>query len=141
MDYKEFLTERKAGMRATIESMESPCLEAFKRRQREEGEKAKRSFLSFLRKRKPEVAEECEKKPSKLMALIKRRDEAYKDWAEKHPKMAEILLGIAIAGGYNASMQANQQAYNMHQQAHDLHMTMHNQQMNLHNMSAGMGMF
>ena len=132
MDYKEFLNERKAGMRATIESMESPCLEAFKRRQREEGEKAKRSFLSFLRKSKPEVAEECEKKPSKLMALIKRRDEAYKAWAEKHPKMAEILLGIAIAGGYNASMQMQQQ----HQQAA---MQGHAMGVNAHHMAMGIG--
>lgn len=132
MDYKEFLNERKAGMRATIESMESPCLEAFKRRQREEGEKAKRSFLSFLRKSKPEVAEECEKKPSKLMALIKRRDEAYKAWAEKHPKMAEILLGIAIAGGYNANMQANQQFQQAAMQGHAMGV-------NAHHMAMGIG--
>ena len=132
MDYKEFLNERKAGMRATIESMESPCLEAFKRRQREEGEKAKRSFLSILRKRKPEVAEECEKKPSKLAALIKRRDEAYKAWAEEHPKMAEILLGIAIAGGYNAN--ANMQM--QHQQAA---MQGHIMGVNAHHMAMGIG--
>ena len=132
MDYKEFLNERKAGMRATIESMESPCLEAFKRRQREEGEKAKRSFLSFLRKRKPEVAEECEKKPSKLAALIKRRDEAYKAWAEKHPKMAEILLGMAIAGGYNANAQAYRQQQHLAMQGHAM-------AVNAHHTAMGMG--
>ena len=132
MDYKEFLNERKAGMMATIESMESPCLEAFKRRQREEGEKAKRSFLSFLRKRNPEAAEECEKKPSKLAALIKRRDEAYKAWAEKHPKMAEILLGMAIAGGYNANAQEYRQQQHLAMQGHAMGV-------NAHHMAMGIG--
>lgn len=132
MDYKEFLNERKAGMMVTIESMESPCLEAFKRRQREEGEKAKRSFLSFLRKRKPEVAEECEKKPNKLIELIKRKTEEYKAWAEEHPKMAAVLLGLAIAGGYNASMQMHQQ----HQQAA---MQGHAMGVNAHHMAMGIG--
>lgn len=136
MDYKEFLNERKAGMIVTIESMESPCLEAFKRRQREEGEKAKRSFLSFLRKRKPEVAEECEKKPNKLIELIKRKTDEYKEWAEAHPKMAKVLAAFAIAmaaqGGYNMAAQHQQQAHDMAMQGHAMGV-------NAHHMAMGIG--
>ena len=133
MDYKEFLNERKAGMMATVESMESPCLEAFKRRQREEGEKAKRSFLSFLRKRKPEVAEECEKKPNKIMEIAKRKTEEYKAWAEEHPKLASLLLALAITGGYNANMHMQQQHH------HQVAMHGHTMAVNAHHTAMGIG--
>lgn len=91
MDYKEFLNERKAGMMTTIESMESPCLEAFKKRNKEEGEAAAKSFFNFLKKKDPEAAEECEKNPGKFKQFIVKRVAAYKEWAEKHPKAAAVL--------------------------------------------------
>ena len=99
MDYKDFLEERMIGMYAVIENTECVAMEAFRRKQREEGEAAKRSFLSFLRKKKPEVAEECEKKPNKLIELIKRKTEDYKEWAKEHPKLALVLqLGVVSNG-------------------------------------------
>ena len=98
MDYKEFLNERKAGMMATIESMESPCLEAFKRRQREEGEKAAKSFFSFLKKKNPELAEECEKEPNKIIQMVKNKSKEFKQWSNEHELLSSVLLGAISAG-------------------------------------------
>jgi hypothetical protein len=98
MDYKEFLNERKAGMIVTIESMESPCLEAFKRRQREEGEKAAKSFFSFLKKKNPELAEECKKEPNKIIQMVKNKSKEFKQWSDEHELLSSVLLGAITAG-------------------------------------------
>ena len=98
MDYKEFLNERRAGMFATVESMESPCLEAFKRRQREEGERAAKSFFSFLKKKNPELAEECEKEPNKIIQMVKNKSKEFKQWSNEHEALSSVLLGVITAG-------------------------------------------
>jgi hypothetical protein len=123
LDYSEFLDERKANMYLIIESSENPCLEGFKKRQKEEGEKAAKSFLNFLKKNHPEKAKECEKKPNKLKALIEQRTKEYKEWAKAHPKLNAALLLFAAGSTVTSAQHINNQnnhimAMQMHNQAH-----------------------
>ena len=100
MDYKEYLEERVAGLYLTLESSNSIILEARKEANKEKGEKAKRSFISFAKKHDPEKGEQLEKEPGVIKQAIKQDWEIYKKWRKDHPALNELLiLALFGAGG------------------------------------------
>lgn len=134
MDFKENVYDRLEGMYILVESSNSIVLEDFKKNRKEtlkEGEKAFGSFFNFVKKNDPEKVKE----PNKIIDMIKRKSEEFKEWSKAHPKLSMCLLAIitmgaigSVANQYYASldgnaamhqhMQQHQQSNMWHQQAH-----------------------
>lgn len=103
-NYKEYLEERLLGMYNLLESSNSVVLEAHKEKtvDKEKGEKALKSFISFAKKHDPEEGEKLEKEPSRAKQAIKKDWKIYKEWRDKHAALNEVLIlflfGLAGVG-------------------------------------------
>ena len=96
MEFEEYFGDRLIGMYSLIESSNSICLEGFKDKKKkvskEEGEKARRSFINFAKKKDPKKGAELEKEPSRAKQAIKQDWEVYREWRDAHPAMNEVLV-------------------------------------------------
>lgn len=92
MDYEKMIEDRLAGMYSLLETSNSVILEAKKEANKEQGEKAKKSFIAFAKKHDPEKGEQLEKEPSAVKQAVKQEWDVYKKWRKEHAVLNEILI-------------------------------------------------
>ena len=92
MDFDKIVEERLISMYTMMESSDSIVLEAQKAANKEKGEKARNSFIKYVKKHDPEKGAELEKEPSKVKQAIKSDYALYKKWRDEHAALNEILV-------------------------------------------------
>ena len=92
MDFDKIVEERLISMYTIMESSDSVVLEAQKAANKEKGEKARNSFINYVKKHDPEKGAEFEKNPSKVKQAIKSDYALYKKWRDEHAALNEILI-------------------------------------------------
>lgn len=97
MDYENYYAERLIGMYSLLEASDSVCLEGFKdskkkKVSKEEGERARNSFIKFAKKHDPEKGAKLEKEPSLAKQAVKQEWDVYKEWRKEHAALNEILI-------------------------------------------------
>jgi hypothetical protein len=92
MDFDKIVEERLISMYTIMEASDSVVLEAQKAANKERGEKARKSFINYVKKHDPEKGAELEKEPSKVKQAIKSDYALYKKWRDEHSALNEILV-------------------------------------------------
>ena len=95
MDYDKIVEERLIGMYSLLESSDNIVVEEFKKKKKpskEEGEKARKSFINFVKKHDKEKGEQLEKEPGRVKQAIKQEWDLYKEWRKTHAILNEVLI-------------------------------------------------